>query len=373
MGKPDGLRRPTLYPAELRALTTTLAPWALYTPARELPAPGRWSPPPGVHDISIEMSVRRCLRLGAPRCHRSAAEAATAQGEDGVGAGDGPTHAGALELGADLLASGLDDARGDAQAPGGGTRAPRVAGDALDSAGEIAPIRKAVGALDLDALEAWSGLNDAIARSAALPSGACQARARPAALLPEARFPPAGPSVLARRRGRGAVARPLGKDPNTEPIIDARLVDGSRVAICGPPAAPTAAITIRRFGGRAFTVEELTASGSLPAAVVDEAAAVLGCERNLLISGGTGSGKTTLLNALVSLLPADGRIISIEDTLALRLRRANCLRRDDPRLGAARAANLGRQFANAVSPMSGSTRQATSDIRQAVDRFGRRG
>ena len=76
------------------------------------------------------------------------------------------------------------------------------------------------------------------------------------------------------------IARPLGKDPHTEPVIDARLADGSRVAICGPPAAATAAITIRRFGGRAFTVDELTASGSLPAAVVDEAAAVLGRERS---------------------------------------------------------------------------------------------
>ncbi len=53
----------------------------------------------------------------------------------------------------------------------------------------------------------------------------------------------------------------------------------------------------------------------------------------MLISGGTGSGKTTLLNALVSLLPADGRIISIEDTLELRLRRANCLRFEARGLG----------------------------------------
>ena len=136
------------------------------------------------------------------------------------------------------------------------------------------------------------------------------------------------PALTAEAVARAAIqiARPLGEDPATDPIIDARLADGSRVVICGPPAAPTTAITIRRFGGRAFTIEELTGSGSLPAVVVEEARAVLGRERNLLISGGTGSGKTTLLNALVSLLPAEGRVISIEDTLELRLRRANGLR-----------------------------------------------
>ena len=94
------------------------------------------------------------------------------------------------------------------------------------------------------------------------------------------------PELTAEAVARAAVqiARPLGKDPLAEPVIDARLADGSRVAICGPPAAPTAAITIRRFGGRAFTLDELTAAGSLPAAVVEWTAAVLGRERNVLIS-----------------------------------------------------------------------------------------
>ena len=143
------------------------------------------------------------------------------------------------------------------------------------------------------------------------------------------------PELTAEAVARAAVqiAPPLGKDPLAEPIIDARLGDGSRVAICGPPAAPTAAITIRRFGGRAFTLDELTAAGSLSAEVVERTAAVLGQERNVLISGGTGSGKTTLLNALVSLLPAGGRVISIEDTLELSLRRVNCLRLEARSLG----------------------------------------
>ena len=53
------------------------------------------------------------------------------------------------------------------------------------------------------------------------------------------------------------IARPLGLDPATAPILDARLDDGSRVAICVPPAAPHVAITIRRFGKRSYSPEDL--------------------------------------------------------------------------------------------------------------------
>ena len=122
------------------------------------------------------------------------------------------------------------------------------------------------------------------------------------------------------------IARPLGRDPHTEPLIDARLGDGSRVAICSPPASPCAAITIRRFGGRAFTIAELVAAGAVSSVVVDEARRVLQAGGNVLIAGGTGSGKTTLLNALTALLPTEGRVVSIEDTLELQLRRANAVR-----------------------------------------------
>ena len=109
------------------------------------------------------------------------------------------------------------------------------------------------------------------------------------------------PALTAEAVARAAIqiARPLGEDPATDPIIDARLADGSRVAVCSPPAAPTTAITIRRFGGRAFTVDELTASRSLPAAVVEQAAAALRAGRNVLISGGTGSGRGVTIRDLV--------------------------------------------------------------------------
>ena len=136
------------------------------------------------------------------------------------------------------------------------------------------------------------------------------------------------PELDARALERAAIqiARPLGLDPDKDPLIDARLEDGSRVAICVPPAIPAAAITIRRFGKRTFSAEDLVQMGSLPKEVLDEARDVLHSRHNILVSGGTGSGKTTLLNALIELLPDDERIVSIEDTLELRIDSLNCVR-----------------------------------------------
>jgi len=140
--------------------------------------------------------------------------------------------------------------------------------------------------------------------------------------------PHEAPGLTAAWLHRAAIhiARPLGLDPAARPILDARLEDGSRVAICTPPAAPEVAITIRRFGGRAFTAEDLVRMGSLPEQVLEAARRTLLARRNVLVSGGTGSGKTTLLNALIELLPEEERIVAIEDTLELRIDRANCLR-----------------------------------------------
>ena len=116
------------------------------------------------------------------------------------------------------------------------------------------------------------------------------------------------PALTAAALHRAAIhiARPLGLDPATRPILDARLEDGSRVAICTPPASPHVAMTIRRFGGRAFSAEDLVSQGSLPEEVFRAARAALRSRRNVLVSGGTGSGKTTLLNALIELLPRGG-------------------------------------------------------------------
>ena len=122
------------------------------------------------------------------------------------------------------------------------------------------------------------------------------------------------------------IARPLGLDPATTPVLDARLGDGSRVAICVPPASPHVAITVRRFGTRSFSAAQLVEQGALPEYIRHAAERILHTRRNILVSGGTGSGKTTLLNALIALIPDDERIVAIEDTLELRIDAPNCVR-----------------------------------------------
>ena len=123
------------------------------------------------------------------------------------------------------------------------------------------------------------------------------------------------------------IARPLGLDADKRaPIVDARLPDGSRVAIACPPIAETYALSIRRFGGRPWTAGMLVETGSLPREVLDCSQQALDHRENILISGGTGTGKTTMLSALASLINEEERIVSIEDTRELRISAPNCLR-----------------------------------------------
>ena len=123
------------------------------------------------------------------------------------------------------------------------------------------------------------------------------------------------------------IARPLGLDPASAPLVDARLDDGSRVAICVPPASPQVAITVRRFGKRAFTADDLVALGSAPQKRA--ARKPSGC----CTPGATSwfraepdRARPRCLNALIELLPDDERIVAIEDTLELRIERSNCVR-----------------------------------------------
>ena len=123
------------------------------------------------------------------------------------------------------------------------------------------------------------------------------------------------------------IARPLGLDANkTAPIVDARLPDGSRVAIACPPIAETYALSIRRFGSRPWTADKLVEAGSLPREVLRLAERAFQRRENILVSGGTGTGKTTLLGALASLINEEERIVAIEDTRELQIPAPNCLR-----------------------------------------------
>ena len=105
----------------------------------------------------------------------------------------------------------------------------------------------------------------------------------------------------------------------SSPMVDARLPTGERVNVIIPPLAlrgPT--ITIRRFP-RLFTLEQLTAMGSLDRDVTALLEAFVRAKLNVVISGGTGAGKTTLLNALSAAVPPGERIITVEDNAELRL------------------------------------------------------
>ena len=117
------------------------------------------------------------------------------------------------------------------------------------------------------------------------------------------------------------IITPLGRrvDHNV-PMVDARLPDGSRVnAIIEPLARKGATMTIRRFGARRMTVNDLLALGACVPELVDFLRASVEARLNIIVSGGTGSGKTTFLNVLSSFLPHDERIVTIEDAAELSL------------------------------------------------------
>lgn len=107
----------------------------------------------------------------------------------------------------------------------------------------------------------------------------------------------------------------------SHPIVDTRLMDGSRVNVVLPPVAlDGAVITIRKFGKEVISIEELVKWKSITkeAAIFLEKLVVSGY--NIFVSGGTGSGKTTFLNILSNFIPKDQRVITIEDSAELQLK-----------------------------------------------------
>ncbi len=123
------------------------------------------------------------------------------------------------------------------------------------------------------------------------------------------------------------VARVGRRVDEASPMVDARLPDGSRVnAVVPPVALDGSLLTIRKFATDPFTVDDLISFGTMTAPVAELLRACVQGRLNILISGGTGSGKTTTLNVLSSFVPADERIVTIEDAAELQLRQEHVLR-----------------------------------------------
>jgi len=123
------------------------------------------------------------------------------------------------------------------------------------------------------------------------------------------------------------IARACGDEVSEmQPLLDARLEDGSRVAAVIPPCAVAGpALTIRKFTHR-YTLDELVSIGTVTSAVARLLRTAVDRQRNVLISGGTGTGKTTLLNALAAHIPDCDRIVIIEETAEIHLAKPNLLR-----------------------------------------------
>ena len=124
------------------------------------------------------------------------------------------------------------------------------------------------------------------------------------------------------------IVAPLGRRiDESQPYVDARLADGSRVHAIIPPLAlsgPT--ITIRKFSRQAFSADDLTRFGTW---TPDAAAFMKLCvtlRKNIVVAGGTGSGKTTLLNILSGYIPHTERIVTVEDAAELRLQQPHVVR-----------------------------------------------
>ena len=129
------------------------------------------------------------------------------------------------------------------------------------------------------------------------------------------------------RTGLEVIANHLGKRLDEDnPLLNAQLPDGSRIAAVIPPVVrPAPALTIRKFTSRTFTIDDLMARGTLSRSLADFLSDQIRSGKTILISGGTGTGKTTLLNVLAQAIPDEDRIVVIEDTAELRIQKPNVL------------------------------------------------
>ena len=124
------------------------------------------------------------------------------------------------------------------------------------------------------------------------------------------------------------IVSPLGRRVDeSQPYVDARLPDGSRVnVVIHPLSLIGPCLTIRKFAARQLFDRDLIAFGTLTQGMADFLRACVLLRKNIVVSGGTGSGKTTLLNVLSNYLPHNERILTIEDAAELRLAQPHLVR-----------------------------------------------
>jgi pilus assembly protein CpaF len=136
------------------------------------------------------------------------------------------------------------------------------------------------------------------------------------------------PTQVQLRHAVNAVARTLARceADETNPILNARLPDGSRIAATLPPVTEGIVLTVRKFRPNWFTLEELVANETVSSAFSEQLIGAVERRENILISGPTGSGKTTLVKALLDLIPENERVLLIEDTAELPVERPNRVR-----------------------------------------------
>jgi pilus assembly protein CpaF len=118
------------------------------------------------------------------------------------------------------------------------------------------------------------------------------------------------------------IVAPLGRRiDESSPYVDARLPDGSRINAVIPPISLVGPVlTVRKFAKNPITLEQLIQFGTITPEALQFMKACVESRLNLVISGGTGSGKTTLLNILSQFIPADERIVTVENAAELQLR-----------------------------------------------------
>jgi pilus assembly protein CpaF len=114
---------------------------------------------------------------------------------------------------------------------------------------------------------------------------------------------------------------------DSSPIVDARLDDGSRVCAVIPPLSLIGPVmSIRRFGKKLLSTEDLLKNETLTTGMLDFLSGCVEARLNIVVSGGSGSGKTTMLNTLSRFIPEEERVVTIEDTAELMLQQGHVVR-----------------------------------------------